>query len=342
MKRTLPLLLGALILLLATGCNRTPKLHKITGLAQGTSYHITWWSAGAVDEAGLKAAITAALAKVDKEISNYRNDSDIERFNHSTSLDWQPMPAEVIDLLAIAQNVHGNSGGCYDPTIAPLFDLWGFRSDTFRVPSRQQIEATRAHVGFDKVEIDVKNHRLRKTIPDLAIDLSSMGEGYTARRLAKVLEKFAITNYLVEFGGDMFIKGTRPDQGKWRVAIVRPLPGDLSIEKVVDINDTGGVSINTSGTYRHFFTAGGKRYSHIFDPRTGAPVTHDLVSATVFGTDPRRSDAWATAMLCLGEKEGQAIAARYSLPVFFMRQQGKKLLESRSATLKTSKAVTIQ
>jgi FAD:protein FMN transferase len=342
MKRLVFSMFSAFLVLIICGCNHSPELQKMEGKIQGTSYHFSWWSSGRVDSAKLKAAIEATFADVDKKISNYRNDSDIELFNRNPSVDWQELPADVVDLLQIAEGVYKGSSGCYDPTVKPLFDLWGFRKGTFHIPSPEQREAVRAYVGFDKVQLDVPGHRVRKLIPDVSIDMSSMGEGYTVWRLAKIFEEAGITNYLLEIGGDMYVKGTRPDREKWRVAIVRPLPEEITIQKTVDINDGQGLALNTSGTYRHYFDAEGRRFSHIFDPRAGAPVTHDLVSATVIGSDPRFTDAWATAMLCMGKTAGDEAANRHQIGVFFIQQHDKKLVESKSSILQNSREVSIR
>ncbi len=333
-----------LCLALLGGCDRTPEVQKIEGRAQGTSYHITWWSGKSIDTKKLKSDIDSTFSDIDKEISTYRDDSDLALFNGNSSTDWQRLPKDVMNLLQLAGRVYRASNGCYDPTVKPLYDLWGFRKDSFHIPDRGQIAATKKEVGFDKIALDVPGNRVRKLIPKVAVDLSSMGEGYTAWRLSRVFENAGITNYIIEMGGDMYVKGRRPDGGAWRIAIVRPLPGDMSIDKVVEVQDEKGVSINTSGTYRHYYDANGKRYSHIFDPRTGAPVAHDLVSATVFADDPRFSDAWATAMLCLGKKDGDRIAGEQGLAVYFIQQKAgtETLKESSSPALQKSKAVTIR
>jgi len=335
------LLIFCCIPVLLGGCNRAPEVRKIEGHAQGTSYHITWWSPNQIDTGELKGLIDTTFADIDKKISTYTDDSDLQRFNHNSSTGWQELPGDVVGLLHLASQVHEASNGCYDPTVKPLYDLWGFGKNSFHIPSPNQIKGVRKDVGFEKVALDIRRHRVRKLIPEIAIDLSSMGEGYTAWRLSKVLEHAGIHNYIVEMGGDMYVKGHRPDGGFWRIAIVRPLPGDMSIDKVVEIRNENGVSINTSGTYRHYYDQQGKRYSHIFDPRSGAPVTHDLVSATVFADDPRFSDAWATAMLCLGKREGESIAEQQRIAVYFIQQQKEKLLESSSPALQKSKAVAV-
>ncbi|MEJ2347072.1 MAG: FAD:protein FMN transferase, partial [Gammaproteobacteria bacterium] len=133
---------------------RTPQLHEIDNFAEGTTYHITWWADHAVNEDALRGDIDSTLAQIDRQISNYRSDSDIERFNRSRSTEWQTLPAPVIKLLAIAQTVYRGSNGCYDPTVGPLFDLWGFRTDKPHVPDAREIAAVKREIGFNHVELD--------------------------------------------------------------------------------------------------------------------------------------------------------------------------------------------
>jgi thiamine biosynthesis lipoprotein len=340
MTRVLVCLFGLALTL--GGCSRPPKLHEIDNFAQGTTYHITWWADHHVDEMPVRDDIAKVLAQIDLEISNYRPDSDIERFNRSRSTDWQSFPPQVIDLLVIARKVYRDSNGCYDPTVGPLFNLWGFRKGTLHVPTQQEIDGVKKEIGFDHVELDVARHRLRKTIPQLGIDMSSVGEGYSIWRLAQVLERHGIHNYILEFGGDMLVKGHKPGGEKWRIAIARPEPDVLEPQAIAVIENEHGVSMNTSGTYRRYFDKQGKTYSHILDPRTGRPVTHDLASATVFDTDPRVGDAWATAMLCLGKSEGEAVAEKTGMKVFFVRRDGQTLTNSESPALRDTRAVKVE
>ncbi len=295
-----------------------------------------------MDEDSLRSDIHQTLADVDEEISTWRDDSDLQRFNHNHTTGWQTLPADVIALMVIAKTVYEQSDHCFDPTVKPLFALWGFQEDKLHIPDDADIDRTLASIGFDKIELDPAHDRLRKIDPDLSVDLSAMGEGYTIRRLAAVLENHRIDNFLLEFGGDVLVKGHKPDGRKWRIGIERPTPGPPGVEKVVVINDENGVSLNTSGTYHHFFTYRGKLYPHILDPRTGRPVTHHLVSASVFGTDPRVSDAWATAMICLGKAAGEPIAEKQKLPVLYVQETTDgKLATSMSRPLQHSNAVSI-
>ena len=333
--------LSAIVLL--SGCSQAPKLQKISGFAEGTTYHVTYWSKQDVPVAKVTEQFNKKLAAIDKEYSTYRNDSYISKFNHSTSTQWQPASKDFIYMLSVAKKLNKDSHGCYDPTIQPLYKLWGFQGDILNVPSAQQIAAIKKDIGIDKIEIDPVNLRIRKTIPQLQLDLSSMGEGYAISQLSKILEADGVNNYLVEFGGDMKIKGRKLEGQKWRVAIEQPiaLKDGIRPYTIVNINAEDGVSLNTSGTYHHNFKDGKKDYSHILDTRTGAPVTHDLVSASVFGHNPIVTDAWATSMLCLGPVEGKVVANEQNLPVYFIQSEGKTFKSSESDTLKNYKRITL-
>ena len=333
--------LSAIVLL--SGCSQAPKLQKISGFAEGTTYHVTYWSKQDVPVAKVTEQFNKKLAAIDKEYSTYRNDSYISKFNHSISTAWQPASKDFIYMLSVAKKLNKDSHVCYDPTIQPLYKLWGFQGDILNVPSAQQIAAIKKDIGIDKIEIDPVNLRIRKTIPQLQLDLSSMGEGYAISQLSKILEADGVNNYLVEFGGDMKIKGRKLEGQKWRVAIEQPiaLKDGIRPYTIVNINAEDGVSLNTSGTYHHNFKDGKKDYSHILDTRTGAPVTHDLVSASVFGHNPIVTDAWATSMLCLGPVEGKIVANEQNLPVYFIQSEGKTFKSSESDTLKNYKRITL-
>lgn len=332
----------ALIVVLAlAACHRPPKLNEFDGFAEGTTYHVTWWNKTPVDMTAVSREIEHTLDDIDKEISTYRADSMLQKFNRSQSTDWQSFPSSTIALLQIAKRIYRASNHCYDPTIGPLFVLWGFSNDKPQVPTPQEIAKVKKRVGFDKLVIDAQHNQVRKTYGRLEVDLSSVGEGYSIWRLSRVLEQFGIRNYIVEFGGDMLVKGHKPNNVKWRIAISRPAPDKLEAQKIISINNEKGISINTSGTYRRFFDANGKAYSHILDPRTGKPVTHNLVSATVIDTDPRVGDAWATAMLCMGEHEGDVVAKLDGIKVLFIQSENGTLLTTESPALQKSKDVTI-
>jgi thiamine biosynthesis lipoprotein len=328
---------GALLMTtFLVGCSEPPKLESVEGYAQGTTYQISFWSEDAIPVTEVQTAFNDTLAQIDKELSTYRPDSFISEFNRSLSVAWQPTSQDFVDLVKIAQDIHAKSEGCYDPTIGPLFDLWGFKTDKLHVPTPEELTALKSELGIDKIEIDEENLRVRKTRPFLQLDFSSMGEGYTIGKLSDVLETKGYDNYMVQFGGDMKIKGHKPNGDKWRVAIQSPIPsadGAPKVYQAMTVVDENGVTLDTSGTYNRHFDDNGVEYSHIINPSTGKPITHDLVSASVLGTDPRIIDAWATTMLCLGPLEGAKIAKNENLEVFFIERKNDKLVNASSAAL---------
>lgn len=339
-------ILALALVSLISGCSQPPQLEKLEGFAQGTTYHISWWSEDDVPAADVKKVFDKTLAQIDKELSTYRDDSYISKFNNSHSTDWQPASPDFIQLIDIAKDIDSKTQGCYDPTIGPLFSLWGFQDDVLNVPTETQIQVVKNDLGMDKIEVDKEHLRIRKTLPTIQLNFSSMGEGYTIGKLSAILEEKGVKNYLVEFGGDMKIRGHKPGGEKWRIAIEKPRMNqdqqDRTPYQILTIQDENGVTLDTSGTYRHHLDANGKEYSHILDPRRGAPVTHNLISASVFGTDSRVSDAWATAMLCMGQKEGMQVAQKEGLSVFFIQNEEGKLVNSQSQHLKDSKRVTLE
>lgn len=333
MKAVLVLSLSVLLLGLS-GCSG-PELQSIRGFAQGTTYNVSYWSDPAIPSGKVQAAAQQTLERIDRELSNYRNDSGIETFNSALTLDALRVPPSLVELVRVAKEVGRSSDECYDLTVRPLFALWGF-DDTFRVPSQEDIDATLAAVGMDKLII-VDDIRLTKLKANLAVDVSSIAQGYSVAQIAKALEELGIENYLVEVGGELLVEGKKPDNQPWRVAIERPLVGERAIHKVVEIEPGEPMSVVTSGTYRHYYDENNQRYSHILDARTGKPVEHDLLSVTVLNPDPTLADAWSTALLCLGTARALEVAETENLAVMLIEADGDGWREIFSHAFQSSR-----
>ncbi len=332
----LPLILGMSAI---TGCAQQ-SIEKLQGYAQGTTYHISYWSEGPVDRKRINNAIETEFGTIDKLLSNYRPDSTIETFNSTENTDSFTVGPEIVALVKVAQTVHQASAGCYDLTIKPLFDLWGFQNETQTIPKQAEIDKTMAQIGMEKLET-VDETQLRKKQADLKVDLSSIAQGYSVERISQVLETNGVKNYLVEIGGELKTNGHKPDQQPWRIAVEKPLPGEQKLHKAIDMPKDTPYAVMTSGTYHHYFDANGVRYSHILDARNGHPVTHDLVSVTVIHQNPVIADAWSTALLCLGQKDGMKAANKDKIATLFIQQQGNELIESRSDALNASPQLTL-
>lgn len=331
--------ISGLFLAMLTGCSE-PTIQKLEGPAQGTTYHISYWSESPVDDKAIKVGIENELTVIDKLLSNYRPDSTIETFNSAANTESRAVGSEIVSLVKIAQVVNQASQGCYDLTIKPLFDLWGFRGDALTIPSDSTLLATLKQIGMEKLEVVDETH-LRKKQADLKIDLSSIAQGYSVERISTFLAQQGISNYLVEIGGELKTNGYKPGLQPWRIALERPLPDERTMQKVITMPKDSPMAVMTAGTYRHYFDDHGQRYSHILDARNGRPVTHNLVSVTVLVSDPTLADAWDTALLCLGQKDGMTAANIAKIPVLFIELQGNELIESRSDALNTLNTLTI-
>ncbi len=285
-----------------------PPVRIVSGVAQGTTYSLQW--TGSAAEPEIASAAEQELARIDALLSNYRADSTLEQFNAADSTEPLELPSELVTLLGLAQRVHEASDGCFDPTVRPLVRAWGFDGDAPAVPAPAAIDAARANVGLDKLALLDATH-VRKLAAKLEVDMASIGQGYTAGRLADVLEEYGSTAYLAEIGGEVVARGAKPDGSAWRIGIENP--GGAQAGPALRMPPGTRTAVITSGSYRHYFEADGRRFGHIIDPRSGWPVEHALVSVTVVGPDAATAAAWGTALLCLGPEAGAATAERARL-----------------------------
>jgi thiamine biosynthesis lipoprotein len=295
---------------LAAACSPPPPaIRAINGVAQGTTYSLQWSGGGA--EPVVAAAAEDELERIDLLLSNYRLDSTLERFNAADDITPIELPDELIGLFRVAKDVHAGSDGCFDPTVRPLVHAWGFDGASPAVPSSGSLDEARGLVGLDHLEILDDTH-VRKAIPRLALDMASIGQGYSAQRLAAVLEERGAEAYLAEIGGEIVARGTKPDGTPWRIGVERPTT-EPSPGPTLRLPAGVRTVVITSGAYRHYFEDGDRRFSHVIDARTGWPIDHSLLSVTLVGQDAATTAAWATALLCLGPADAAAVAEREQL-----------------------------
>jgi len=305
----------------SSGCAPGVTEHYFTGSTMGTTYHIKAvvdLDAEARDK--LQTKIDAALANIVALMSSYEPDSEVTRFNKRPSLETFPISPETVEVLSIAQTVGEQSKGAFDLTVASLVDAWGFGTEpSSTVPDPAVIDALRERVGLDMLVLDETERTLQKRNPDAAIDVSAVAKGYAVDRVADVLERAGIDRYMVEVGGELRARGTNHNGVPWRIAIELPVVGVRDVHDVIGLRN---LAMATSGDYRNFFeTDSGIRYSHAIDPRTGAPVTHNLASATVLHESCAWADAYATAILVLGPEAGLALANEHELAALLISRE---------------------
>src|SRR5690606_30453475 len=223
------------------------------------------------------------------------------------------------------------TNGLLDVTVGPLVNLWGFGplGRPEQVPSAQQLQDVRDQIGYQY--LTVENHQLTKAIPDLYVDLSTIAKGYGVDRVAILLEQMEIKNYLVEIGGEMRMRGTKPGEQPWRIAVEQPVSLDRAVQRIIE---PGNNAVATSGDYRNYFEEDGTRYSHIIDPRTGYPIQHNLVSVTVITETCMDADAYATALTVMGAEGALEFANQKGLAVLLVTRENDQFKEYTSTAFK--------
>ena len=325
------IILSAVVLLhalAACGEHRLDEYH-LSGATMGTRFSVAVVSASKFDQQQLRKQIHATLDDVDLHMSTYRLDSELARFNRSTSTNAIPVSPGLCRAVDDAHALSVMTAGAFDITVGPLVNIWGFGPGESRVtpPSDEAIEKAKTITGYGHLHADCSRPAIRKDHADLQIDLSGYAKGLAADRIAALLDEHGMSNYLVEVGGDLRARGRNASSAKWRIAIERPDQSEVAVEKIVHISD---LSVATSGDYRNYFEFEGQRYSHMIDPQTGRPVTHNLASVTVLGESAAYADAMATALLVFGPDTGLAFAQREGIAAYFLLRDADSLTERMS------------
>ena len=271
-----------------------PLVYKrISGYAQGTSFHITYEAAVEDD---FSNQVDSMLKSFDQTFSDYVPNSIISRINKNDSM------VEVNDMFIKVFNksmeVYEASGGAFDLTIAPLVKAWGFGPNKNEKADHVNIDSLKQFVGMNKVRI--AGRKIVKDNPGISLDMDGIAQGYSVDIVCQFFDMKGIKNYMVEIGGEVRAKG-KNDKGKfWRIGVDKPSfenqPGeDLQVILMLD-----NKAMTTAGNYRNYIEENGVKYSHIIDPKTGSPVKNMLLSVTIVADDALTADAYDTPCMVLG------------------------------------------
>lgn len=275
----------------------TPDPRFIEGVTMGTTYHITYFDTQNRD---LKTSVDSLLRLVNKSINTYDPSSEVSAFNKSEqgiALTLPYLYAPLKKSLEIA----AATGGAFDPTVMPLVNAWGFGPEKQRVPDARRIDSLRTFVGYKKVQLSKDS--IRKHDARVQLDFGGIGQGYGADVIAQFLRSKGISNFLVELGGEGVACGKNLNRNDyWKIGILDPnsTRDNQFFKAYVSLNNR---SFTTAGNYFNYREINGKKYGHTIDPRTGSPVQHTLLSASVFAEDCATADAWDTAMMVVGLDE---------------------------------------
>lgn len=309
------------------GCQPSGRVEVLQGTTMGSTYTIKYVSNSttpAVDTAGV--AVNEILDEVDRQMSTWRADSDLSRFNHLPADSCMAMPKPVLELVGYAQQLAAQTGGQFDISVTPLLKVWGFgpNSRGKTVPSTEQIEQARQHMGYQYLQIE--DNQLCKQ-RELQLDLNSIAAGYTVDRIARRFEQLGIESYLIEVTGELIAKGKKPDGSPWRIAIEQPNDRAQVAQRILEIDGWG---VNTSGDYRNYFEEDGVRFSHTLNAKTGAPISHRVAAVTVIDRSAMVADALGTVLLILGLEEGMQYSVEHDVAAMFIVRDGDSFVAHNS------------
>jgi len=302
MKKTLPLtaiLLPTIYYLLSTaflcGCQNKP-VYKETRVLMGTFVEVTSASPDAC------AIVFREIQRIEDLLSKYKPESEISKLNRFGKLKVSP---DTYYILKKSREFWRLSDGAFDITVGPLLDIWGFTDKNYRRPSSERIKNVLSRVGFEKIIFDDTATIVEFKIPQMKIDLGAIAKGYAVDCAIKKLKANGITNCLINAGGQIY--GLGDNFGKpWNIGIKNPRGNG-----VLDYLKLKNQAVSTSGDYEQYFIRAKKRYSHIFNPKTGYPADSDIIYVTVVASDGLTSDALSTSIFVLGKTRGQELAKKF-------------------------------
>lgn len=316
-----------LLVSVLAGCSPSTKVLHLQGVEGSASWHVVVVDPpSTLEPAVLQPAVSQVLRHTVGIVATWEASSELSRFNQYQGTDWFAVSPELAALAALGLRLSAESGGAYDVTVGPLLKLWGFggQAAPARVPDAVAIEQARQRVGYHHLQVRLEPPALRKGIPDLAVELASLADGFAADQVGEYLERQGIRHYMVEVAGEIRARGNNPAGQPWRIAIEKPLPGQQRVvQEGILLRDA---AVATSGDYRQFFERDGKRYSHALDSTTGYPVTHRLAAVTVVAGQAVLADAYATLLMVLGEEKGRLFAEQHGLAAYFIWREGDGLV----------------
>jgi thiamine biosynthesis lipoprotein len=276
----------------------------------GTYYSIKYESPNGAD---LQQEINAELKKYKLIFSHYERESTISKINNNQ--DVKPEP-EFIACFEKAMQISEITNGAFDITAGPLVNAWGFGPEDRKKMTQEKVDSLLEFTGFQKIKL--VEGKILKDFPEMKLDMSAIAKGFTCDLIGKFLLEKGCENYMVDIGGEVVAKGKNDRGTVWTIGIREPIENPLrnDLNAILQLPD---MAMATSGNYMNFYEENGKKYAHTIDPKTGYPVQHSLLSATVLSGDCMTADAFATAFMVLGKELGIEIARQVpGLEIYFI------------------------
>jgi thiamine biosynthesis lipoprotein len=300
---------------------------QFSGHTMGTTYHITTKVPRWRFQFLVKKQVDRQLAQLNQLMSTYRENSEISRFNRHDRSAFD-ISSDFYAVLERSRSIYSDSQGAWDPTVYPLFEIWQnfLMVQTAEPPLLPHIQERLSRVGFKNLLL-LPDNRIQKSILSLQLDVSSIAKGYGVDKITLLFDVLGASDYLVEIGGEVAVKGVNPRGEEWTLGIEKPTyDGIRNVFGRIVLSS--GMTMASSGNYRKYRVVNGKLYSHIIDPRTGYPVDHSVVGVTVISPECALSDALATALMVLGVDDGLLLLEKYPLAeaLFFVRSKSGEII----------------
>lgn len=291
-----------------------------SGKIFGTFYNITYSS-----DIDLSKEIKSTLMQVDNSLSPFNKQSIITAINNNADATPDSM---FIHVFTLAQEISAKTAGAFDITVAPLVNAWGFGFKNGITPDSAAIDSLRQFVGYGTVALT--EGRITKQHPQTMLDCSAIAKGYGCDAVAAMLDTQGVKNYMVEIGGEVVTKGKNGKGGVWTIGISKPTDNPTTssneLHEIIAISDK---SMATSGNYRNFREENGRKIAHTIDPRTGYPVQHSLLSATVIAKDCATADAYATAFMVMGTEKAISFCNEHDIDGYFIYSDDNGILKTK-------------
>lgn len=282
---------------------RTTPYQKDSGFIFGTIYNITYQN-----DKNLKKEIEDELHKVDNSLSPFNKQSIISKINRNENVIADEMFTNVFTL---AEQISSETNGAFDITVAPLVNAWGFGFENKINPTKETIDSLKQLIGYQRVSLI--DGKIKKEDPRIMLDCSAIAKGYASDVIADFLRSKGINNFMVEIGGEIVTSGINDKRLPWKIGVTKPIDDSLNThQELQTVLNVTNKAMATSGNYRNFYYKNGKKYAHTIDPRTGYPVQHSILSATVLANNCATADAYATAFMVMGIDKAKKILANHN------------------------------
>jgi thiamine biosynthesis lipoprotein len=351
MRHKISILALTVVAVLSLSCARRSGYVRIEGYAQGGTYSVIFNTEGVdKDPVEIRDTVESILRKIDFTLSGYNKNSVLSRFNAGETIMVDEMFAEIYSM---GRDVWEETGGAVDVSFSPLYDLWGFGFKNGNLPTAQQVDSVRSFCGMgfcresieDMIGVEMASASLYLESHGSAspqLNYNAIAQGYSCDLVARYLYSIGVKDMMVNIG-EIFCDGKNPSGVAWTIGIDRPEDGNnelgAQLQGVFSVPE-GPHGVVTSGNYRKFYVKDGKKYAHTIDPRTGYPVTHNLLSATIVASDAMIADAYATYCMVIGFDEAKAfIESREDLEGCLVYDDGGEFVTWCSAGLETRKAM---